>query len=132
MEKLATSAGKSFIYGYGTGFAAGSVASLALNIDELPLVRLNQTLNNGVKYGEILGYKAAMTTTLFMTTKSLVNKKINNPIITNAIGGAASGAFLGSHWGYKGAIGGGIAGSLVGALYGYGIKANEKSQETFN
>ena len=118
MEKLATTAGKSFIYGYGTGFAVGSVASLALNIEELPLVRLNQTLNNGVKYGEIFGYKAAMSSTLFMATKSLAGKKIDNPIITNAIGGAASGAFIGSTWGYKGAIGGGIAGSLLGALYG--------------
>ena len=124
MEKITRAAGKSFIYGYGAGFAVGSVASLSINIDQFPLVRLNQTLNNGAKYGELFGYKAAMSSTLFLASKNIANKKIDNPIITNAIGGGVSDAFLGSTWGYKGVIGGGVAGSLLGALYGYGVKQN--------
>lgn len=117
--------GGCFITGFGAGFGLGCISGLANNIDEYPLVRLNQTLNRGQKYGEQLGYRAAMSSTLFLGSRSLVGKKIDNKIVTNAIGGGVAGAFLGSSFSAKGAIGGGIAGSFAGALYGYYLEKEE-------
>ena len=118
-ESLINVAGKYFILGYAAGIGAGAITGMAENLNELPMVQLNQTLNKATRFGEYYGYHSAMTASIFHVSKSFSHKYIPNPIVTSSIAGGAAGAYCGSYWGVKGAIGGGIAGSAVGALIGY-------------
>ncbi|OHS93304.1 Mitochondrial import inner membrane translocase subunit Tim17 family protein [Tritrichomonas foetus] len=118
-ESIVKAAGSSFIIGYGVGAGIGALTGMAQNLNELPLIQLNQTLNTASKYGERVGYQAAMATTIYNVSKHASDKYIQNPIITTSIAGGCTGAFCGSYWGVKGAIGGGVAGSAIGALVGY-------------
>ena len=106
MNKGSKIVGSCFITGYGVGFGIGCISGLASNIDEYPLVRLNQMLNKGQKVGEQLGYKAAMSSSLFLGSRALIGKKVDKEII-------------------KDAVGGGIIGTFTGALYGYFLDSNK-------
>lgn len=118
-ETLVKVAGKYFILGYAAGIGAGAITGMAENLNELPMVQLNQTLNKATRFGEYYGYHSAMTASIYQLSKSISHKYIPNPIVTSSIAVGAAGAYCGSYWGIKGAIGGGITGSALGALIGY-------------
>ena len=120
MESLSSQVGLAFIGGYGGGFAAGAIVGLARNIDELPLIRLNQTLNTANYYGERVGYTVAMGIVVFQGTKMVTEKVAQgiHPIAESALAGGVTGAVLCSKGGWKRTVQGGAVGTCVGAAIG--------------
>ena len=116
--------GVAFLGGYQAGFIAGAVVGLSQNINEMPMIQLNQTLNTATTYGEHVGYTAAMGVTLFKGTKMLMKRVELNPIAESAIAGGVTGAVLGSKGGWKKAVGGGALGACVGATIGVAMEKN--------
>lgn len=129
-ESIVKAAGKYFILGYAAGIGVGGITGMAENLNELPMVQLNQTLNKATKFGEYCGYHSAMTASIYQISKGVSYKFLSDPIITTTIAGGAAGAYCGSYWGVKGAIGGGVAGSALGALIGYHQSKNESPVNT--
>jgi hypothetical protein len=111
--------GASFLCGGATGFGVGALVGLSRNLDELPLIRLNQTLNTATWHAERWAYECAMVTSLAVVTKSMADKANMNPIAAYTSAGAVVGAFGGSHWGARSALEGGVLGAAVGAAVGF-------------
>jgi hypothetical protein len=111
--------GASFLCGGAAGFGVGALVGLSRNLDELPLIRLNQALNTATWHAERWAYECAIVTSLAVVTKSLADKAKMNPIAGYASAGAVVGVFGGSHWGARSALRGGLLGAVVGAGVGF-------------
>jgi hypothetical protein len=110
--------GRNFIVGYGAGFGIGTIAGLARNFNELPLVRLNGALNTSIRFGERLGYQCAMVSTVYALTQIGATRLELHPPAAFALTGGAVGAFCGTRWGVKGTCAGGVVGAAIGAAWG--------------
>lgn len=127
MDSLSGKVGLGFIGGYQAGFLAGGLVGLARNMDELPLVQLNQTLNTATSYGERVGYTAAMGVCVFEATKALARRsKVHlHPVAESAVAGSVTGAVIGASGGWKRALKGSALGGVVGAAIG-AVISNQK------
>ena len=111
--------GAAFISGYAVGGAFGAIKGMADNLNELPLVQINQTLNTASDFGGKCAYTSAFSAFVFDFTKVAANSAWpQKPILSYSLAGGAAGAFCASSCGKSKAVGG-IAGATLGALYGF-------------
>lgn len=131
MDGLSGKVGLGFVGGYGAGFVAGSFVGLARNIDELPMVKLNQTLNTATSYGEKTGYTAAMGVCVFEATKMMTRRSHVriHPIAESAIAGGVTGAVIAANGGWKKAMKAGAAGCVLGAAIGAAMSLRREEEK---